>query len=273
MLYGSGLHRVFHNWWEHAKELYGLGAIQGKATDRSTLYYDPLVAYHHMTKAGGHLLLAHELIGQKPAEARRLFDGAAEFLGWRSLEPLQEASVDYTTLKGEPSGTIRGLTLAREFGEDAIFARLKAHAEANYEPIWDREGGEFTWGFGLNEWYPRGQYNASIAVHEAGSPGAFWRLYHEPNLRKFIEPTVYGVDFPDVCLSQAWYDASQRTLIVSMDAGLPRAAGSATSFRVRNIGRDVRVLIDDQPSAQWSIVDGELEITTTVGEHTILISH
>ena len=79
--------------------------------------------------------------------------------------------MDYTTLKGEPSGTIRGLTLAREFGEDAIFARLKAHAEANYEPIWDREGGEFTWGFGLNEWYPRGQYNASIAVHEAGSPG------------------------------------------------------------------------------------------------------
>ena len=111
MLYGSDLHRVFHNWWEHAKELYGLGAIQGKATDRSTLYYDPLVAYHHMTKAGGHLLLSYELIRQKPAEARRLSDGAAEFLGWRSLEPLRETSVDYTTLKGEPSGTIRGLTL------------------------------------------------------------------------------------------------------------------------------------------------------------------
>jgi hypothetical protein len=98
-------------------------------------------------------------------------------------------------------------------------------------------------------------------------------LYHEPNLRKFIEPTVYGVDFPDVYLSQAWYDAGRRTLVVSTDAGLSRAAGSATSFRVQNIGCDVRVLIDDRPSEQWSIVDGDLEITTTVGEHTILISH
>ena len=51
MLYGSDLHRVFHNWWEHAKELYGLGAIQGKVTDRSTLYYDPLVAIQHHTQA------------------------------------------------------------------------------------------------------------------------------------------------------------------------------------------------------------------------------
>ena len=61
--------------------------------------------------------------------------------------------------------------------------------------------------------------------------------------------------------------------IVSTDAGLPRVAGSATSFRVQNIGCDVRVLIDGRPSEQWAVVDGELEITTTVGEHTFLISH
>ena len=107
-----------------------------------------------MTKAGGHLLLSHELIGQKPAEARVLYDGAADFLGWRSLEPVQEAVLDYTTLKGEPSGTLRGLTLSREFGDDAVYARLKAYAEENYEPTWDAESGEFSWGFGLDEWYP-----------------------------------------------------------------------------------------------------------------------
>ena len=81
------------------------------------------------------------------------------------------------------------------------------------------------------------------------------------------------MDFPDVCPSQVWYDAGRRTPIVSTDVGLPRAASSATSFRVQNIGRDVRVLIDDRPSEQWAIVDGELEITTTIGEHTILISY
>lgn len=227
-----------------------------------------------MTNAGGHLRLSLFLVGQKDEEARLLFRGAAEFLGWTNLEPVKEGSIDLTTLKPEPSVTILGLTLSREFGFDAIYAKLKSHAEAHYEPTWDHATGEFTWGFGLDEPYPRGQYNAGIANHEAGSLDAIWRIYNKPNLKKFIEPTVYGVDFPAICLSQAWYDASRRTLMVSTDAGLPNAAGKTTSFRVSHVNvNNVNVVIDDQLSDQWSIVDGELEITTTVGEHTIMISH
>lgn len=227
-----------------------------------------------MTNAAGHLLLSHELIGQKPEEARILFRGAAACLGWTTLEPVKEGTIDFTTLKDDPSATIRGLTLSREFGEDAIYAKLKAHAEAHYEPTWDHASGEFTWGFGLNELYPRGQYNAGIATHEAGSRDAIWRIYHQPNFKKFVEPTVCGVDFPTVCLSQAWYDADRRTLMVSTDAGLPSAAGNKTSFKVRHVNvNNVTVMMDDHLSDQWSIVDGELEIPTTVGKHTIIISH
>ena len=219
-------------------------------------------------------MLCQELIGQKDEEARLLFKGAAEFLGWTNLEPVKEGGMDLTTLKPDRTVTCRGMSLAREFGFDAIYAKLKSYVEAHYEPTWDHANGEFTWGFGLDEPYPRGQYNAVIAVHEAGSLGARWRIYNKPNLKKFIEPTVYGVDFPAICLSQAWYDASRRTLMVSTDAGLPNAVGNTTSFRVSHVNvNNINVVIDDQLSDQWSIVDGELEITTKVGEHTIMISH
>ena len=50
-----------------------------------------------------------------------------------------------------------------------------------------------------------------------------------------MDPTVHGVDFPTVCLSQAFYDVDRTSLIVSTHAGLPAAAGSPTSFRVANV--------------------------------------
>lgn len=263
---------MFNKWWESAKELYGLGDIKGTSKDTSTLYYDPLVDYRHMTNAVGHLTLSFELLAQKNEEARIQFRGAAEFLGWTGTGPVIEGSVDTTTLEPIPRITIMGMILAREFGEDAIYAKLKAHAEENYEPTWDEASGEFTWGFGLNEPYPRGQFVGQIAIAEAISPDAMWRIYNQPNLKKFIEPTVYGVDFPTVCLSQAYYDADKKCLVVAMDKGLPAASGQPTSFRVTNVNPNVcRVKIDGEVSENWRIVDGDLEITATVGEHTFLI--
>ena len=202
-----------------------------------------------------------------------LFNGAAEFLGWRSLEPHREGSFNFATGEPTPMMTVRGLALAKEFGENAIYAKLMAYAEDNYEPTWDTSSGEFTWGFGLNEPHPRGQYNAPLMAAEVGSFGAMARIYDAPNLRKFLEPTVYGVDFPSVCLSQAYYDVDRRCLLVSMDSGLSRARGQPTSFRVNNVeAQRCRIMADGQPFEDWRIVGDELEITTTVGEHTFVIS-
>jgi len=97
-----------------------------------------------MTNAGGHLMLAHGLLGQKDEEAKLLFNGAAQFLGWTETGEVIDRTVDSTTLDSTPTGTLFGLILAREFGEDAIYAKLKAHAEENYEPTWDEASGEFT---------------------------------------------------------------------------------------------------------------------------------
>ena len=109
---------------------------------------------------------------------------------------------------------------------------------------------------------------------EAGSEGAWWRIYNEPSLCKFIDPTVHGVDFPTVCLLQAWYDVERRQLAISTDAGAPNASGQPTTFRVSRIDPQCcQVIIDGERSNDGRAVDGEVEISTTVGPHTVLISH
>ena len=99
--------------------------------------------------------------------------------------------------RANPRFTLWGLILAREFGDTAIYDKLEAHCEAHHEPTWDTAAGEFTWGFGLNEPHPRGQFNATRMMAEALSEGSWRRLFNAPNLGKLDEPTVYGVDFPD----------------------------------------------------------------------------
>ncbi len=249
----------------------------GQLGDWFTNYYDPLIDYHHKVSMrndqsgsvfwGNYdkLLMVLGLAPQRRNVARQFFDSAAEGLGWRTLEPADEPP-------GNPRATLYGMAFAREFGDDAVYAKLKACAEVHHEPTLDPNTAEFTWGFGLDEPHPRGQFNASAAMAETISEGAWWRLFNEPNLRKFVDPTVHGVDFPTVCLSQATYDAERRLLVVATDAGVPDARGKPTTFRVTNVNPDrCSVIIDGATSDAWRAVDGDIEIETTVGEHTFLI--
>ena len=149
---------------------------------------------------------------------------------------------------------------------------VKGCAEEKHEPTLDPETLEFTCGFGLDEAHPRGQFNAQAAMAEAMTEGAWWRLFNEPNLRKFIDPTVYGVDFPTVRLSQAIYDEARRKLVIATDAGVPKAAGEPTTFRITNVrAENCRVEVDGEVSDAWRAVEGDIEISTTVGEHTFVL--
>ncbi len=275
MLYGSDAHRVFNKWWTYAKTHY-LPFHNGRPADTVTLYYDPIVNHHQRVNVAGAMGLAWQIAPKKPEDARLLFEAAIEQVGWTNLDPLQEITRDRTTQVPTPRGTGLGLVLAREFGYDDVYAKLMAHAEAHYEPTWDPATGEFTWGFGLNEPHPRGQFNGPMVTAEAISKGAWWRIGNEPNLRKFIEPTVHSVDFPKLCLSQAWYDARNRCLVIATNAGIPGAAGEQTSFRISQLDpQGCKVVVDGRPSdtQDWRPADGGLEIHTTVGEHTFLIMH
>ncbi len=62
--------------------------------------------------------------------------------------------------------------------------------------------------------------------------GDWARLFNEPNLTKFDEPTVTGVDFPRVALSEARWDGTALHL-----AAHPQNAaveGSSTTVRITN---------------------------------------
>ena len=264
--YGTDLHRAFHRWWEYARVHY-IVQRDGRMIGPVSMYYDPIIDCHHNTELQGptKLAIAPGLLPQCPDETRIIFDSAVDDMGW-SKPDAPGAPPD------NPRPVLSGIFFAREYGDGALHAKLKAHSEAHHEPAWDEEWAEFTWGFGLGEPHPRGQTNAAAAMAEATTEGAWWRLFNEPNLRKFIDPTVHGVDFPTVCLSQAYYDVDRRSLIVATDAGVQAAAGKSTSFRVTNIdpGR-CTVIADGEEFDNWRAVDGDLEITTTVGEHTFRI--
>ncbi len=265
-LYGSDYNRVFQNWWEYAKEHY-VPIHGGEVVGSMTMYYDPILGIHMPSdhepfqKFG----TAQLIQASRPDDARVLVEAAFDQLGWRGGAPIEIRG-------GNPREVIYGMIYAREYGDEGLYGKLKAYAEERFEPTWDDTSGEFWWDFGLNEPHPRGQFNAITALAETMTEGAWGRLFREPNLRKFVEPTVTGVDFPKVCLSQAVYDIDRRCLIVATDKGAPGASGEPTTFRIANVHPgNCTVVADGAVSDDWRAVDGDIEVSTTVGEHTFVV--
>lgn len=84
--------------------------------------------------------------------------------------------------------------------------RLADAIESSWEPTWQADSGEFTWGLGLDEPHPRGQYNAFLAAAEAAGPGRWSASSEAPPERC---PQVIEVDFPDVAFTRAeWIDGN-----------------------------------------------------------------
>ncbi len=107
-------------------------------------------------------------------------------------------------------------------------------------------------------------------VGETGDEGAWWRLFNEPNLAKFEQPTVAGVDFPALGISEASYDAGTRTLRITTDVGDPARRGAATWFRIENV-RDpqtAKISCDGSEFTNWwTLPDGNIQIATDIGVH------
>ena len=249
---------MFDDWWTYARSAYmGLGA--DTRPQMVTFYYDPLLEVHHRLPVMVAVINALYLAPQRPDDARRLFDAALDMLGALGDGP--------PTVIGERF-TGAALLLAREWGIDGTASRLAAGAEASYEPTWDRERGEFTWGFGLGEEHPRGQFNAIMAAAEAVTPGAWTALAHEVPPGPTAE--VVGVDFPTVGLRQAgWLDGVLRVSTSPMNETV---VGAPTSWRVTGL---------DQP-ARWTVTAGDVPVTTrieaadlvidtVVGSHTYVV--
>ena len=143
--------------------------------------------------------------------------------------------------------------------------RLVDAIEASYEPTWDTATGEFTWGLGLNEPHPRGQYNAFLAAAEATGPGMWERLSAAP-----LEPCpqVVDVDFPAIALTRAEWRSE--ALYLTLDP-LVEDPKKWTTFRI--VGVEPRLwyltgiegaTMDVRPDAvvvRVPMVAGDLEFT------------
>jgi hypothetical protein len=196
-----------------------------------TLYYDPILDVHHRVPAFTAIINTLYLAPQVPDDSRALFDAAAQQFGM--------LGGDGPTLAMGERATGIALLIARDWGLDELAARLLAGCEAHYEPTWD--GDEFWWGLGLDEAYPRGQFNAILAAAEATTPGAWTRLANE--YERYEGPEVVEVDLAVIAIAQAvWVD--QRLLLAVAPASEP-TTGRETSLRVVGLDEPSRWTIDD----------------------------
>lgn len=231
-------------------------------------YYDPIIDYLCQGGSAAGFSLVFFLSPQHHDDAQRLYDASRP-----PLAPDVGAAVERGLL-GDPRRFAIALLNAREMGDSARYHALHALAEQLCEPTWDRERGEFHYRFGLDEPHPRGQANAVIMAAEAGGQRAWWRIFNEPNLRKFDQPTVCGVDFPRLGISQATYDEEKEILVVSTYAADPWMAGTTTTFAVDHLGNPAQchLLRDGNVYEAWR-VSGKtsIEVRTEVQDHSYLV--
>ena len=189
------------------------------------LYYDPIVDEHVGSGPIGIIAPAWYFAPQKREIARAGWHTTAMLSGILSDGPI--------TGLDDPARATMLLQFAGEFADPATKQRLWEAAEEHIEPTWDRDVGEFTLGFALDEPHPRGQWNARAMAGWVCTEGAWSRIFNEPNLAKFDEPTVEGVDFPRVALSEARWDGS--ALHLAAHPQIAANEGFSTTLRITNV--------------------------------------
>lgn len=254
-VFGRQTHRAFENFLEYARKNY-IGVGKDGKLEWVTSYYDPIAKLNF--NAGGAAagaLTAFMILPQNREMGAFLYEAAANALGWRNPNAPVRANAT-------------GLLLARELGDDVAVARLSAAAEREYEPRFFGEHQEqFGWWFNLKEGFPRGQQSAVMMVAEVGKGGDWMRAFEAPHMDKFTAPTVEGIDFPSLGVSQAWNDTATGTLHVSTYAAAPDKRGGQTSWRVTNLPdtADITVRVDGQPFTRFQVTGpNTIRLDTTI---------
>ncbi len=221
-----------------------------------TAYYDPILEVHHRLPITFAMTYCFYLAPQVPEEARRLFDAAAA--------SAEISSDGITNLAGHRINAIAWF-LSREWGLDELEAGIRRAMEANYEPTWDRARGEFTWGLGLAEEYPRGQYNGFLAAAEVVSPGAWARVSEAPLPKQ--PGLVEGVDFPTLALAEARWE--EDALRLRLHPQSDEALGRPTRFRVTGLDDPDRWRVEGD--ARLASRAGDLVVETSVRDHRLTL--
>ena len=261
-------HWVYSDWVEYAKKHY-IHYKNGEL-DWLTMYYDPLIDYHHQAGKVGFagLMTIWYLLPQKPELASMLYEFAIAEMGWNN----PAATVPEVP---DPRLWILGYCLANELGDNLVAARLHDAFRKSAGPRFFGEGEEeFGFFFEYGEQWPRGQLSALLMMTEVGGVGAWSDIYNRPNLTKFAEPTVEGVEFPALSIAQAYNDLQHGMLQVSTAAASSSRRGEATSYRVTNLPDPDAIIVrcDGNEFAKWRKLDpATIEIMTDIDDHSFQI--
>jgi hypothetical protein len=262
LLRGTDHHAVFRHWWTAVCRHRYLHLDGDDLPENVTLYYDPIVDVAHEVPVWAGMVPAVYLAAQEPEGARRLFEAGMRQLGlWEGATPV--------SLPG-PRTSATALWLAREWGLEAVATSLGAAIDEHYQPTLDPATGEFTWGFQLDEDFPRGQYNGTMAAAQVATRDSWWRLANVGPGSRFSDPTVEGVEFPALCLDQAWWDPDRDVLSVGTTPVNIAEVGRPTSLHVVNLDQpgDWEVIDRDHGDpVDTAVIDGGVEIRTTIGRH------
>lgn len=219
--YGTNHAAPFVDWLRYARGAY-LDLDGDEPPASLTMYYDPLRDLHLRGSVAGAFGTAFYLSPLAPDEARTLYDAAAA--------RTRLLNTPVPSLR-HPRAAAQALFLAKEWGLTDLAQRVARAIDATFQPSWDDDVGEFTWGCGLEEEHPRGQYNAFLAAAEAVSEGAWQQLATQPPPSG--EGRIEGIDFPAVsCREARWHDGVLHCVLAAQHKGL---IGQPTTFRVRGL--------------------------------------
>lgn len=256
-VFGKSTHRAFENFIGYTRENYMKVGTDGKLQS-ITAYYDPVEKFHFGGAVVGGLNTAHLMLPQNPELGRFIYDAAANAAGWR-------------TGSGDVRANSTGLVLAKELGDEVAYQRLRAAAEREYEPkVFGEHQDQFGWFFNNKEAFPRGQGSALLMAAEIAGPGDWTRAFEARYLDKYTAPTVEGIEFPSLGVSQAWNDRATGILHVATYAAAPDKRGSSTRWRVTNLPSvsNLTLRLNGQPFTRFVAVGPRtIELTTTVDAH------
>jgi len=166
------------------------------------------------------------------------------------------------------------LALAVQLGSSQVEARMRTLLEPTSEPKSFNDGC-FGFFYHMGEKWPRGQLSALRMAAEIGDKGSWERAFNNPGYRgRFSAPTVEGVDFPVLGLSQAWNDNRSGSLFVSTYAATPSRYGEDTTIRIVHLPDAKSVTVERDGSMYHDVVvinESSIEIRTDVGEHKFVI--
>jgi hypothetical protein len=270
---GNQYHVVYDDWVEFAKKHYMRLDRRGRL-EAFAFYYDPIedevCTFPNELTAYAALVIVPYVLPQNRSFGEFLYEQSVSALGWNDpRKPLVNLVTDPRFLTG-------GQLIAREVGDSVTEKRIREHAEREFEPrSFGPENDRFGWWFGLKEPYPRGQLSALQMLCELGDSGAWSRVFNQPNLAKFDEPTVTGVDYPSLGVCEAWNDAESGDLRIATYAATPSKRGAGTTFRVTKLpdARAVRVRRDGADDPRWRAVGADtIEIDCEIGDHRFEIA-